>query len=106
MSMTSEQIRLYSRDYSEVLLSADSRDVARQFLRDSGEEWLPVVIDFGNAAWKQRWSGRMALDVDGVISEASDSEYLRHLTLWSNPFADDYPPIATTRHDLCPDTLR
>ena len=84
----SEQIRLYNQDYSEVLLSTDDRAATHQFLRDSGEDSLPIVIDFGKS-WKQRWGGRLVLDEKGCISYVGGSEYLNYMIQWPNAALED-----------------
>lgn len=73
----SEHIRLYTQDYSTVLFATDDRASAEQFLRGSGEDSLPIVIDLGNS-WKQLWCGRLVLD-DGDISTVAGDEFLRYM---------------------------
>lgn len=82
----SEQIKLYSDDFSRVLLETDNRNAAHQFLRDSGEKSVAVVIDFGRG-WKSRWSGRIVLNDKACISYVGGSEYLQYMTAQPNPFS-------------------
>jgi hypothetical protein len=79
----SEQIRLYNQDYSEVLFGTDDRAAAHQFFLDSGEESMPMVIDFGNG-WKTRWGGRLELRDNGGIAYVGGSEYLKYMIRWPN----------------------
>jgi hypothetical protein len=79
-----EQIRLYSDDYSRVLLVTDDREAAHQFFRDSGSDSIPIVIDFGKS-WKERWGGRLELKENGGIAYVGGSEYLDYMIQWPNP---------------------
>jgi hypothetical protein len=66
----SRKITLWSQDYQQVLLKTTEASQADQFLRDSGHDWLPMVVQFG----KERWSGRVELKDDGAIEYNHDSD--------------------------------
>lgn len=68
-----EQIELFSRDYSETLLTTDCRRAAEQYLRDTGLDWLPMRITQGSI----RWGGR--LDEDGFFEMERDIEFLESI---------------------------
>lgn len=84
----SRQFRLWSQDYKRVLLETTDSDAVEQFLRDSGLDWLPLVIDYG-AGWKTRWSGRMELKDDGTVESHSNAAYLKYMHKWPS----SYPPV-------------
>lgn len=86
----SEQIQLYSDDYSEVLFSTDDRAAAHQFFRDSGQDSMPLVIDFGKG-WKTRWGGRLVLKENATISYVGGSEYLNYMIQWPNDCLTEPP---------------
>lgn len=79
-----ENIKLYDRDYTEVLLETDNRDAASEFLRKSGKDWLPMTISYG-PHWQQRWSGRLEVTVDG-IDVSQDFQLLKYMYSWPSPF--------------------
>lgn len=76
-----ENIKLYDRDYTEVLLETDSRELAADFLRKSGKDWLPMTISYG-PGWQQRWGGRLEMKKDGEVFTTDYFELLRYLTIW------------------------
>lgn len=84
--MITEKIKLYDRTYTNVLLETDSREEATEFLMASGSDWIPMVIDYGDN-WKCRWSGRLVVSGDGAVVAFDDSQYLKYLKNWPNPFA-------------------
>lgn len=79
-------IKLYSDDFTRVLLETDSHDAAHQFLRDSGEKSVAAVIDQAGPGWQTRWSGRIVLDDKPGALYVGDREYLKHITEPINPF--------------------
>lgn len=81
-----ENIKLYDRDYVDVLLETSDRDVASDFLRKSGKGWLPMTISYG-PHWQQRWGGRLEITVDGEVTTTDHYELLQYLVLWpDNPW--------------------
>jgi hypothetical protein len=75
-----ETVRIWSQDYTKVLLTTEDREAAKQFVIDSGENWLPIVIDYGTN-WAQRWSGRVEV-MEGKADVHRDIEYLQHMMQW------------------------
>lgn len=73
-----ENIKLYDRDYTEVLLETGSREAATDFLRASGKEWLPMTISYGTG-WQHRWSGRLEMTPGGGVAAGHDIQYLEYL---------------------------
>lgn len=73
---------LFSQDFSESLLSTTDKAEVEQFLRDSGHDWLPIRVEWGQRTWKERWSGRLELHANGVTSMHGEAEYLKHLLTW------------------------
>jgi hypothetical protein len=73
-----ERIKLYSDEYSQVLLTTDDRAAAHQFFLGSGQDSMPLVIDFGNG-WKTRWVGRLELRENGGIAYVGASDYLKYI---------------------------
>jgi hypothetical protein len=51
-------IEVYSQNFKHQLLVTNRIDEAYQVLRDSGEQYLPIVFDDG----KQRWTGIVERD--------------------------------------------
>ena len=72
-----ETVRLWSQDYTEVLFTTDDREAAKRFFAESGQEWLPIVIDYGTD-WAQRWSGRLEL-TDSQVAMNQDSHYFKYM---------------------------
>ena len=75
-----ETVRLYSKDYTELLLTTHDREEAKRFFLASGRDWLPIVIDYGTN-WRQRWSGRIECEKDAVAIH-QDREYLQSIMCW------------------------
>lgn len=84
MASMKETVRLWSQDHSELLFTTEDRDAAKAFFIASGQDWLPIVFDYGTD-WQQRWGGRIEL-VDGEVTINQESEFLKYMTAWPNPF--------------------
>lgn len=85
MGLGDERIEVWAQDYSKVLLSTGSRAEAKQFFIDSGQDWLPVRIEWGYGTRDQRWTGRIERDEAGEVVARSEREYLKKVTMPHNP---------------------
>lgn len=78
------KIQLYSQDWSEVVFETECPfgvrpQDAEDYLRASGQEWLGLVMQYGDG-WKQRWSGRLELKQDDTVEAHRNDEYLKYMT--------------------------
>lgn len=85
MMTASVIITVYSKGYDEVLFTTEDRAEANDYLRQSGEDFLPVAVDYGEN-WKARWTGIIYLGKQGEVVAASHYD-LQQFVNWPSPSA-------------------
>ncbi|ASZ74128.1 hypothetical protein SEA_SQUINT_52 [Mycobacterium phage Squint] len=79
-------ITVYSKGYDEVLFTTEDRAEANDYLRQSGEDFLPVTVDYGEDR-KARWTGIIYLGKQGEVVTASHYDLLEQFVNWPSPSA-------------------
>lgn len=69
------QIRLYSQDYTQVLMESDNFDAVKRHFARTGLPWLGLVVDRAGRGGATRWSGRIVAGI-GAAQIVDAREYL------------------------------
>lgn len=70
---------LFSQDFSDKLLATTDKAEVEKFLRDSGQDSLPIRVEWGGRSWKERWSGRIGMLTNGATLMQNESDYIGYL---------------------------
>ena len=80
---------MYSQDYTEILWDSDQHEgTAEDYIKNSGYDWLPVVVDHAPG---HRWSGRCEI-IAGDPHFRDEFEYVRNILAWADVPSQVTPP--------------